>query len=118
MAKYEDGNERGEEQSSLGNKYSHVKIISGESKSHLKNKLDQLSQELTNPFKHIRNWIKGEMMNLESLMGAIGEKEACSVRKQKAIKCLQEERELISKINQNKMSFKTLLKSSKQKAEK
>ena len=43
LAKYEDGNEKGEEQSSLGNKYSHVKIISGESKSHLKNKLDQLS---------------------------------------------------------------------------
>ena len=118
LAKYEDGNEKGEEQSSLGNKYSHVKIISGESKSHLKNKLDQLSQELKNPFKHIRNWIKGEMMNLESLMAAIGEKEACAVRKSRSIKLLQEERELINKINQNKMSLKTILKSQKQKAEK
>ena len=58
-----------------------MKLVSGDTKAHLKNKLDVLAAELQNPFKHIRNWIKGEMMNLESLMEAIGEKEACDHRK-------------------------------------
>ncbi len=40
-----------------------------------------MSQNLTNPFKHIRNWIKSEVMNLEALMGAISIKETCSYKK-------------------------------------
>jgi hypothetical protein len=52
-----------------------------------------------NPFKHIRNWIKGEMMNLDSLMAAIGEKESCDFRKQLAIKKLAADRELNDKLN-------------------
>jgi hypothetical protein len=82
LQKYEEANE------SRKQHFSDVKLISGDTKSHLKNNLDELSVSLTNPFKHIRNWIKGEVMNLESLMQAIGEKEACVVRKQKAIKSL------------------------------
>ena len=58
-----------------------VKLVSGDTKAHLKNKLDLLSQELVNPFIHIRNWIKGEVMNLQALMSDIGEKESCDHRK-------------------------------------
>jgi len=57
-------------------------------------------------------------MNLESLMGAIAEKEACVVRKQKSIKSLQDKRELLNKINQGKFSVKTMLKSNSQKTQK
>jgi hypothetical protein len=95
-----------------------VRLISGDSKSHLKNNLDDLAGSQTNPFKHIRNWVKGEVMNLECLMQAIGEKEACVVRKQKAIKSLQEKRELLNKINKGKFSVKTMLKSDSQKTQK
>ena len=70
-----------------------MKLVSGDTKAHLKNKLDILSQELVNPFIHIRNWIKGEVMSLESLMEAIGEKESCDHRKQSAINKLAHERE-------------------------
>jgi hypothetical protein len=52
----------------------------------LKNKLDELGNQLKNPLIHVRNWIKGEIMNLESLIGAISELQACIVRKNKAIK--------------------------------
>ena len=38
-------------------------------------------------------------MNLEALIAAIGEKEACATRKQKAIKAIEQERQLISKLN-------------------
>jgi hypothetical protein len=47
----------------------------------LKNKLEILGKNLENPFIHIRNWVKCEVMNLEALMAAIGEKEACIFRK-------------------------------------
>jgi hypothetical protein len=60
--------------------------VSGDTQSHLKNKLDLLAAELQNPFLHIRNWIKGEMFNLGALISAISEKEACDIRKQQAIK--------------------------------
>ena len=77
----------------------------------MRNKLDELSSELTNPFVHIRNWIKSEMLNLGALIAAIGEKESCDHRKQQTIKKLAEERELCEKLNQKKFSIKTFLKS-------
>ena len=84
LQKYEDGNAKGTETSTDKDGVQDttcVKLVSGDTKAHLKNKLDTLGKELQNPFKHIRNWIKGEVMNLESLMAAIGEKESCDVRK-------------------------------------
>mmetsp|Transcript_2632 Transcript_2632/g.4085 ORF Transcript_2632/g.4085 Transcript_2632/m.4085 type:complete len:374 (+) Transcript_2632:498-1619(+) len=119
LKKYEDGNEKSDQSSAavMGTNSRSTKLISGESKAHLKNNLDDLSQNLTNPFKHIRNWVKGEVMNLEALMQAISEKEACLARKQRSIKQLQEERESVSKINQGKFMFSTMLKSSDQKKE-
>ena len=77
----------------------------------MRNKLDELAEELTNPFVHIRNWVKSEMLNLGALIAAIGEKESCDHRKQQTIKKLAEERELCEKLNQNKFSMKTFFKS-------
>lgn len=102
LQKYEEGNEKEKANamtpSTGGDKYAHVKLVSGDTKAHLKNKLDVLAKELQNPFIHIRNWVKGEMMNLECLMQAIGEKESCDVRKQITIKKLAQDRELNNKI--------------------
>ena len=66
---------------------------------------------MRNPFRHIKNWIKEELMNLESLLAAIDEKEACNRRKQKCVKLLATERDLVDKINHNKFDFKLVLKS-------
>jgi hypothetical protein len=87
LQKYEDVNEKCH---NAAHGVPQVRLISGESKSHLKNKLEELSVGLKNPFLHVRNWIKSEIWNLQSLMNAISEKEACSARKQKAIKKLNE----------------------------
>lgn len=79
LGKYEEGIEKS--QVSLGSNQN-FKIVSGDTQSNLKNKLNILSNErLRNPFIHIRNWIKGEMLNLGALIDAIGEKEACDLRK-------------------------------------
>lgn len=77
----------------------------------MKNKLDLLSEELKNPFVHVRNWVKGEMLYLGALISAIGEKEACEHRKQVCIKKLAEDREQVEKLNQGKTTLKTLFKS-------
>lgn len=77
----------------------------------MKHKLDDLAKELVNPFKHIRNWIKGEVMSLESLMDAIAEKEACDARKANSIKRLAEDRETVAKLGQGKFTIKTMFKS-------
>jgi len=86
-------------------------LVSGDTKAHLKNKLDFLAKNLQNPFVHIRNWIKGEMMNLECLMAAIGEKESCDHRKQMAVKKLASDREYMHKLNQGKFHIKSVFKS-------
>ena len=57
-------------------------------------------------------------MNLEALISAIGEKEACTHRKHHAIKKLAQDRELLTKLNQGKFSIKTVLKNKDQKAQK
>jgi len=90
-----------------------IKLIAGanEKSELLKSSLEQLPKQLKNPFTHIKKWTKDEAMNLESLIAAIAEKEACASRKSKAIKLLATERDLVDKIGQNKFHFKLLLKS-------
>ena len=89
LQKYEESNEKSK--STLGGG-DHVKLVSGDNKAHLKYKLDMLAKELQNPFIHIRNWIKGEIMNLHALSNAISAKEACEGRKQHAISKVASER--------------------------
>jgi hypothetical protein len=119
LQKYEDGSERLNEQlKSLGGASDNVRLVSGDTKAHLKNKLDLLAKELVNPFIHVRNWIKGEMLNLGALIEAISEKEACDSKKQTAIRKLADEKELCEKLGQGKFTIKTMFKSKSGKAKK
>ena len=77
----------------------------------MKGKIESLSKELKNSFMHIRNWIKLEMMNMETLVLAIHEKDLCYQRKHKSMKALQEQQKLLKKIDDGKFTFKTMLKS-------
>ena len=87
-----------------------MKLIDGDSKANLKNNLDDLTSELKNPFKYIRNWIKGEMLGLAALIAAIAEKESCDTRKANAIKRLQNDREMNKKIGEGKFVLKNVFK--------
>lgn len=78
--------------------------------------MDELVSNLTNPFKHIRNWVKDEMLSLAALIAAIGEKESCDVRKQNAVKRLSNDRELNTKLGQGKFTFGGIFKSKSEKA--
>lgn len=71
---------------------------------------------MKNPFKHVRNWIKGEMLGLAALIAAIGEKESCDSRKQNAIKRLASDKELNKKLGEGKFTFGAMFKSKNEKA--
>lgn len=66
---------------------------------------------MSNPFIHIRNWVKGEMLNLGALIAAISEKDSCDLRKQNAIKRLNSDRQTIQNLSEGKFSFKHMFKS-------
>jgi len=118
MASYEQADEEAE--LNLANStpgFQSLRLVSGESQSNLKYKMKELPAKLSNPFKHIKNWIKEELMNLESLLAAMDEKEACNTRKQKCTKLLASERALVEKINHNKFHVKLMLKSQEAKSD-
>ena len=69
-----------------------------------------------NPFKHVRNWIKGEMMGLAALIAAIAEKDSCDVRKGNAVKRLREDRHMNEKMGEGKFVFKNIFKGKNGKA--
>lgn len=82
IANYEESNEESElKQSNTTPGLTSTRMVSGASQSNLKFKMEQLPLNMSNSFKHIKNWIKEELMNLESLVAAIDEKEACVRRK-------------------------------------
>ena len=54
-------------------------------------------------------------MNLDSLVAAMNEKDACISRRQKCVKLLASERDLVAKINSGGFHFKLMLKSQEQK---
>lgn len=57
-----------------------------------------LTKNLQNPFIEVRNWIKGEIQNLQALGEAIAAKESCDGRKAQALKKAASEREVLAKI--------------------
>lgn len=111
LQKYEESNESTKVEGAVN----HVRLVSGDSKAHLKHKLDSLAQELQNPFVHIRNWVKGEIMNLTALGMAVAGRESCEARKTAAIKKAASERETLSSLQQGKFTMRGMLKSESQK---
>ena len=90
--------------------------MKGDNEDNLQKKLDKLAEELKNPFKHVRNWIKGEIFNLNALTAAIGEKESCESRKQNSIKRIAADRDTNNKLSEGKFTLKTMFKSKNDKA--
>lgn len=53
---------------------------------------------MTNPFKHVRNWIKGEVMILKALLDCVAAKEGVEGRKISAMKSLKDKKLTIGKL--------------------
>jgi hypothetical protein len=71
---------------------------------------------MTNPYKHIRNWIKGEVMRLNALLEAITKKEAIEGKKINSMKTLKEKKSTVEKMNSGKFVFGAMFKGTAGKA--
>ena len=65
----------------------------------MKEKMVKLSDSLTNPFMYVKNWIKGEIMDLESLLRAITKKESIENMKLDAMSKLKNDRSTVDKMS-------------------
>ena len=71
---------------------------------------------MQNPFKHIKYWIKGELMRLSALIEAISRKEAVDQMKIRTLSKLKDDKITLEKIGANKVTLTTLFKGSAGKA--
>jgi len=70
-----------------------------------------MAEQMTNPFKHIRNWIKGELLRLGSLLEAIVRKESVEKMKINAIGRLRDDKATVEKLGSGKFMIGALFKS-------
>ncbi len=52
-----------------------------------------------NPFKHVRNWIKSEMLELQCLLECISRKEGVEASRSKALSSVKNNKETVDKLN-------------------
>jgi hypothetical protein len=93
-----------------------VKLLTGESKLDLKQKLIDNATAMRNPFKYIRDWIKGEIMDLHCVLECIARKEGIESTKSKAISKVKDNKDTVEKMNTGKFTFKGMFMSNTSKA--
>lgn len=54
---------------------------------------------MTNPFVLVKNWVKGEVMDLESLLRTISKKEGIESQKLEAMNRLKNDRSTVDKMS-------------------
>lgn len=83
----------------------------------LKDRLQIMAEAQRNPIKHISHWVKGEVLSLEALIYAIGQRDAMDRAKQKALTDCSEAQDTIDKLNAGKFTFGSVFKSESAKKE-
>ncbi len=71
---------------------------------------------MRNPFKYIRDWIKGEIMDLHCVLECIARKEGIESTKTKAISKVKDNKDTVEKMNTGKFTFKAMFMSNTSKA--
>jgi len=93
-----------------------VQLLTGDSRVDLKQKLIDNASTVRNPFKHVRNWIKGEMLEIQCVLECISRKEGVEANRSKALSSVKNNKETVDKMNQGKFTLKGLFKSQSGKA--
>jgi hypothetical protein len=68
LEKYEESKMK---KSNKQGEFAHVQLLSGESNATLKHKLAEIGRSFQNPFVHISNWVKGEVLTLNALIACV-----------------------------------------------
>lgn len=71
---------------------------------------------MKNPFKHIRNWIKGELRRIAALLEAINKLNSIDVMKATAIKKAKDDKVKSDKLSTNKFTITAIFKNESEKA--
>ena len=77
-------------------------VTGSQGKEQMKEKIDDIQQQMVNPFQHIKNWIKGEVMRLNALLETIMKKEGVEAKQANARKDLKAKQETVRKLNDGK----------------
>lgn len=88
-----------------------ARLLTGDTRHDLKQKLTDNASAMRNPFKHVRNWIKGEIMDLHCVLECIARKEGVESTKAKAITKVKDNKETVEKMNTGKFTFKAMFRS-------
>ena len=87
-----------------------MRLITGDRNAALKDKLEQMTQQHSNPFVHIAMWVKGEVWCLEALNEAVAEKNKCDSRKKNTESEIISITDTINKLNAGKFTFGSMFK--------
>ena len=94
----------------------HYKMISDTDNNTMREQIENLSRKINNPFIRFKFWVKEEIIDLHSLLQAIGHRSALEGRKQKLENKIKNTNSELEKLNAGKKTFKTLFKSQTGKA--
>jgi hypothetical protein len=93
-----------------------ARLLTGDTRLDLKQKLTDSASSMRNPFKHVRNWIKGEVYDLQCVLECIARKEGVESTKAKAISKVKDSKDTVEKMNTGKFTFKGMFMSNSSKA--
>jgi hypothetical protein len=94
----------------------HYKMISDSDNNTMKEQIDNLSRKVSNPFIRFKFWVKEEIIDLNSLIEAIGHKNSLESRKSKLETKIKNTNSELEKLNAGKKTLKTIFKSQNGKA--
>jgi hypothetical protein len=94
----------------------HYKMISDSDNNTMKEQIDNLSRKVSNPFIRFKYWVKEEIIDLNSLIEAIGHKNSLESRKNKLEAKIKTTNSELEKLNAGKKTLKTIFKSTNGKA--
>lgn len=92
------------------------KMIADSENNTMKEQIDSLSRKVSNPFIRFKYWVKEEIIDLHSILEAIGHKNSLESRKSKLEGKIKSTNSELEKLNSGKKTFKTLFKSQTGKA--
>jgi len=94
----------------------HYKMISDTDNNTMRAQIEALSEKIDNPFIRFKYWVKEEIIDLHSLLQAIGQKNSLESKKHKLQAKIKTANSELEKLNSGKKTFKTLFKSQSGKA--
>lgn len=96
--------------------FSNNRVVSNTDDSSVRDALDSIPKQLDNPYVKLKHWIKEEIIELHSLIEAIGQRDIIECWKNKAEGKRRSSQSELDKLNAGKKTFKTMFKSASSKA--